>query len=320
MDASFHGGEQPAPVVVVGSVNADLVVTTRALPRPGETVTGGTFARHWGGKGANQAVAAARYGARVEFLGAVGDDDLGVGARDALEREGVGTGHLEVVEAATGVALIVVEEGGENQIAVAPGANRLVRARDLDRLLEGPSAPRPGVVLTGFEVPEAAVARVLESAPAAGWSVVVDPAPARPLAEVFAGSGAVLTPNRGELLAICRAAGREPDGDAVEASARWLAEEVIGGPVLVTLGGDGALLVAEGRLRRLAPPPVVPRDTTGAGDACTGVLGAALAEGRDLPEAAELAVAAGALATEREGARGGMPTGEALRTRLAATR
>lgn len=320
MDRPSEGGERCAPVIVVGSVNADLVVTTERLPRPGETVTGGTFARHWGGKGANQAVAAARYGARVELVGAVGDDDLGAGARGALEREGVGTAHLEVADAATGVALIVVEEGGENQIAVAPGANRLVEARDLDRLLEGPGAPRPGAVLTGFEIPEAVVAAVLRLGAAAGWRVVVDPAPARPLTEAFADSGAVLTPNRGELLAICRAAGRKADGDAVETSARWLAEEVTGGPVLVTLGGDGALLVAEGQVRRLAPPSVVPRDTTGAGDACAGVLGAALAEGRDLLEAAELAVAAGAIATEAEGARAGMPTGAALRARLAAAR
>lgn len=309
----------PARVLVVGSVNVDFVITTQRLPRPGETVTGGSFSRHRGGKGANQAVAAARYGAEVRFLGAVADDDLGEESIRALENVGVSTSHIERRDdASTGVAFIVVDSAGENQIAVASGANDLVDAAALPDLLGNSSGT--GVLLTVFEVPDEAIARTLEAGQAAGWQVVANPAPARDLVEEFRGSGAILTPNRGELTAIAREgedAGAEgPSQESLEETARRLAREVTGGPVIVTLGSDGALVVSADDAWRVAPPEVEVRDTTGAGDAFNGVLAAALAEGRPLREAVEVAVAAAAFSTETQGAREGMLTREELERRM----
>jgi ribokinase len=322
-----------AEVVVVGSVNADLVVSVRRLPRPGETVTGGLFARHGGGKGANQAVAAARAGARVAIAGAVGADDLGDEALRELAAEGIDVSAVARLEGvATGVAAIVVDERGENQIAVASGANAALGADEVEaalaRLLpagghdspgpagpddssprdsSGPAASRDssprdssgarGVVLLGHEVPEAAVAAGIRAARAAGWLAVLNPAPARALPDDVA--GLVLTPNADEAREL--AGEREP-----EAAARALAART-GAPVLVTLGAEGALLLDGDRIERLAAPPVDVVDTTGAGDALNGSLAAELAAGRPLREAVRFAVAAAALSTRAAGARAGMP-------------
>ncbi len=307
-----------ARVVVVGSVNVDFAVITRRLPRPGETVTGGTFSRHWGGKGANQAVAAARYGADVRLLGAVGEDDLGEASVAALQSAGVSTVHVEThADISTGVAFVVVDDSGENQIVVAPGANALVDAETLEDLLEDSSGS--GVLLTVFEVPDTAIRRTLEAGLTAGWQVVVNPAPARDLVEEFTDSGAILTPNQGELAAIAPAsaeAGEEGGSsqESLEEKARRLARQT-GAPVVVTLGADGALVVTEDEAWRIEPPQVEARDTTGAGDAFNGVLAAALAEGRALREAVEVAVAAAAVSIEAEGAREGMLSREELEKR-----
>src|SRR3954469_12218880 len=154
----------PGTVLVVGSINADLVVTLDALPAPGETVSGGRFARHGGGKGANQAVAAARLGAAGAMIGAVGADELGDAAVRELEAEGIDvSGVARLEDEATGVALIVVDAGGENQIAVASGANAAFAPREVS--LEG-----EGVVLLGHEVPDAAVLAGARAAAAAGWT------------------------------------------------------------------------------------------------------------------------------------------------------
>jgi ribokinase len=289
-------------VVVVGSVNADLVVTVRELPRAGETVSGGTFARHGGGKGANQAVAAARAGARVALVGAVGNDDLGDEALRELAGEGIDVSAVQRLDdVATGVAVIVVDERGENQIAVASGANAAltgdaVRAA-LPDLLSG-----AGVVLLGHEVPDEAVRAGAEIARAAGWQVILNPAPARALIDDL--RGVILTPNAEEARQLARgdldgAAGGEI---AVEVAARALGART-GAPVLITLGGDGALLDGE----RLAAPPVDVVDTTGAGDAVNGALAARLAAGEPLRDAVRFALAAASLSTRVPGAREGMP-------------
>jgi ribokinase len=288
-----------ARVVVVGSVNVDLVVSVGRLPRAGETVAGGTFARHGGGKGANQAVAAARAGAEVAMVGAVGADEMGGEALDELAAEGIDTTHVARLEGTpTGVAGIVVDDAGENQIAVASGANAALDAAAVDRALSQllGVAPR-GVVLTGNEVPEAVVVTAIRAAHAAGWLVVLNPAPARP-----AGSdqdGVVLTPNGDEA--------RELAGeDDVERAARVLAERT-SAPVLVTLGAEGALLLDGSDARRLPAPDVRVVDTTGAGDTVNGALAAELAAGRALEEAVRFALAAAALSTRAAGARTSMP-------------
>jgi ribokinase len=283
-------------VVVVGSVNADLVVSVRELPRAGETVTGGTFARHGGGKGANQAVAAARAGARVAFVGAVGADDFGDEALRALEAEGIDVSAVQrLPEVPTGVAAIVVDERGENQIAVASGANAALTGEAVAAAL-APLLTGHGVVLLGHEVPPEAVAAGAAAARAAGWQAILNPAPARELVDDL--EGVILTPNADE-------ARRLSGESAVEAAARALTART-NAPVLITLGGDGALLGDE----RFPVPPVEVVDTTGAGDAVNGALAACLAAGEPLRDAVRFALAAASLSTRSPGARAGMPRRE----------
>jgi ribokinase len=279
--------------VIVGSINADLVVVTDRLPAAGETTTGGTFAQHGGGKGANQAVAAARLGADVTMVGAVGDDDLGGAALRALRDEGIDIEHVAVVDQPTGVALIVVDRDGENQIAVASGANAEMFLGELD--LHG-----EGVVLLGHEVSAEVVAKAARAAADAGWPVVLNPAPARELPDVPI---AVLTPNRSE-------AAELTGEDDPEAAARALAERT-GAAVLITLGADGALLLEPGEaLTLLSATQVDVVDTTGAGDTVNGALAVELANGASLVDAARFALRAAAISTTKPGARGGMPRRE----------
>jgi ribokinase len=283
-----------AAVVVVGSVNADLVVAVERLPQAGETVTGGTFSRYGGGKGANQAVAAARLGARVRFVGAVGNDDLGDEALGQLAEEGVDVAAAaRLDDVATGVAVIVVDTQAENQIAVASGANAALTGAMVEQALELTGS---GVVLLGHEVPEEAVLAGVRAARAAGWTAILNPAPARALPDEL--DGVLLTPNADEARAL---AGE----DDVEAAARALAART-GAPVLVTLGADGALLL-DADAERLPAPRVTPVDTTGAGDTVNGAIAAELAAGRPLREAVGFALSAAALSTLKAGAREGMP-------------
>ena len=295
-----------AHVVVIASLNVDLVVVADRLPVPGETVLGGQFGTHDGGKGANQAVAAARVGAQVSVIGAVGSDPHGERAVASLAAEGIDTSRVRRLEAEpTGVAIIAVGPRGENQIVVAPGANALLELDDDDRVLIGSA----DVVLTSHEVPPATTIDALRTAHAAGITAILNPAPARALPYEILSLGPILTPNEHELVV---AIGNDVTDTALdELAARHR------GPIIVTQGPAGALL-AEGDRRerfdgRLAPRVV---DTTGAGDTFCGVLAAWLAEGRPLDEAIEAANAAGALSVAAIGARAGMPTREALDTFL----
>ena len=273
------------------------MVSVAELPRAGETVTGGRFARHGGGKGANQAVAAARAGASVAMVGAVGDDDLGDEALRELAAEGIdvaGVARLDGVP--TGVAAIVVDAAGENFVAVASGANAEIDAAVVEVAVPRLIGHGDGIVLLGHEVLAPVVAAGIRAGRAAGWRVVLNPAPARALADDL--EGVILTPNAHEARAL---AGE----DDVEAAARALAART-GAPVLVTLGAEGALLL-DGDVERLPAPSVDVVDTTGAGDAVNGALAAELAAGRPLREAARFAMAAAALSTRVAGARAGMP-------------
>ena len=275
-------------IAVVGSVNLDVVVGVPRLPRPGETVIGGDRRELPGGKGANQAVAAARLGSAVGFVGRVGADAAGRRLRDDLEAEGVDVAHLRADdEAPSGVALIGVEEGGENAIIVSPGANGRVGAEDVEAA--GELLASAGVVLLQHEIPRAAVAA---AAAAAAARLVVNPAPARELA----GRPDVLVPNRGELAQLAG------PGPPAEAATR------LGLPaVVVTLGAAGALVVEGSGAEAVSAPAVPVVDTTGAGDAFCGALADALDRGAELVEAARFAAAAAALSVTRDGARGGLP-------------
>ena len=287
----------PGTVLVIGSINADLVVTLDRLPEPGETVTGGRFARHGGGKGANQAVAAARAGARVRFAGAVGDDDLGAAAIEQLAVEGVDVGAVARLEGeATGVALIAVDRAGRNQIAVASGANARVGAALVARALEAAALGPGDVVLLGFEVPDAAVVAGARAAGAAGARAILNPAPARDVPDGALGHGVLLTPNGLEAAALTGET--EP-----AAAARALARRA-NAPVVVTVGADGALLADGDGVVEIAAPEVEVVDTTGAGDAFNGVLAAGLAAGAGIEEAARRAVEAASASVRRAGARG----------------
>jgi ribokinase len=306
-------------VIVVGSLNVDLVVRAPSLPGAGETVTGGTFSRHHGGKGGNQAVAAARLGASVSFVGAVGGDELGREARAALAAEGVAVEELRTLDAQpTGVALIVVDANGENQIAVASGANGTLDGALVDGAL---ARLRPGardVILVGHEIPTVGVRAALAAGRASGAVTILNPAPAGGLDRGTLGLADVVVPNRSELALLARRdaerVGRAgtPDSSPVAMAMRLLKPSAEGsgpGAILVTMGGAGALLVRDGHEAVELPAPAVEAiDSTGAGDALNGALAAGLAAGLGLEDAARRAVAAASLSTTRLGAREGLPT------------
>jgi ribokinase len=281
-------------VCVVGSANLDLVAATARLPAPGETVLGTDFAQHAGGKGLNQAVAAARAGAATAFVGAVGDDDAARILLAELAAAGIDTSLVGVRQRPTGRAVITVDERGENSIVVVPGANEEVVVDAL---------PSAAVLLVQLEVPVAAVADALRLARSAGAITVLNPAPATRLEGDLLRLVDVLVPNEHELALL---------GSAD----RLLADGV--GAVVTTLGGAGVRVVSPDGAWHVAPFHVLPVDTTGAGDAFCGTLAARLAAGDALDAAVRVAAAAGALATTRRGAVPSMPHAADVAALLAA--
>ena len=278
-------------VVVVGSVNVDFVVTVDRLPQEGQTVSGGSFERFGGGKGANQAVAAARAGAQVQLVGCVGTDAEGAAALAELAADQVDTTHVrQTSAAATGVALITVAADGGNQIAVAPGANRLVEEFPTEAL-----AGARGALLLSFEAPDPALCQAAEAAALAGWSVVVNPAPSRPLPPRLLACHPLLVPNEHEAADLT--------GESDPEQAAVLLQEQTGAAVIVTLGKQGALLCTADGVQHIAAPIVDAVDTTGAGDCLCGTLAAGIAQGLPLAEALSGAVAAASQSTLTPGAR-----------------
>ena len=301
----------PAGVYVVGSINTDLVVYVARLPEPGETLLGERFAQFAGGKGANQAVAAARAGARTAFYGAVGDDAYGRAGRASLEQAGVAAGGLLTLpEHPSGVALIVVDGRGENQIVVASGANLQFGA---ERVAPPPAAS--AVLLLQNEIAPATTYDCARRWHAAGARVVWNPSPVpaeAPPAEVLAAAEFVLV-NEVELAALRADLGAVSGAREIAAAARALVGG--GGPLrnlIVTLGADGCLWARRGitgsaELRRQPALPVTPLDTVGAGDCFCGVFAAALAAGAPTAAALQRAAAAAALSVQRAGAQPSMP-------------
>ncbi len=312
-------GQPPGRVIVVGSVNVDLVMRLPQLPAPGQTITGGELARYDGGKGANQAVAAARAGAATFLVGAVGAAD-GQPSVDALVADAVDVTAIDRCGAPTGHAIVLVDaDRGENQIAVAPGANALVSPGHVSAALGVLCLAPADVVVLSFELPVAALQTAAHAARSAGICLVVNPAPALPRSLDLV-SGAIITPNAGELAAIARIAGLPPSEHRspaeLEATAVALARRTAA-PVIVTLGPDGALLARPDGAEYFPGHRVTVRDTTGAGDTFTGVLAASLAAGQPLSSCVRRAVAASALAVTRDGARPGMPAAAAIDELLA---
>lgn len=302
-------------VIVVGSVNVDLVVRAARLPSVGETVTGGTFERHHGGKGGNQAVAASRLGKPTLFVGAIGDDAFGGEARAALAAEHVDTSRLFTIpDAATGVAVIIVDARGENMIGVASGANAALEPGMVAEAI-GRLGPLEGdVVMACHEIPTRTVAEALRVGRAAGATTILNPAPAPGLDAATVALADVLTPNRSELTLLAAAilgeeAAREVVTDPVGVAGRLLAAlpSAETAAIIVTLGALGARIVRRSGVEEVPAPTVAAIDSTGAGDAFSGALAASIAERRSLEDACHRAVAAGALATTQVGAREGMP-------------
>lgn len=298
-------------VVVVGSVNTDLVVRTATLPRPGETVPGGDFAVVGGGKGANAAVAAARLGATVAMVACVGEDAFGQARLADLAREGIGVGAVaRSAEAPSGVALIIVDERGENSIIVVPGANGLLGPERVANLDLGPG----DLLLTQLEVPLPTAEAALRRARAAGATTVLNAAPYVPAVASFLPLVDALVVNEleaADLLGWARIAVET----ALEAVGALLARGP--GAVALTLGAHGAF-VGRGDDRRHLPAPVVTVvDTTAAGDAFTGALAAGLAAEDDFFAAARRGVVAGSLAVTRPGAQPSLPRRDEVAALLA---
>jgi ribokinase len=291
------------PILVIGSLNMDLVVCCESLPHAGQTIVGGDFFAAPGGKGANQAVAAAKLGARVRMAGCVGRDEFGAALLAGLRAAGVGTDDVLPVDGPTGTALITVDAAGANTIVVVPGANAACDAALVDRALAG--AGGPGILLLQHEIPPRANARAIRAARAAGWLVMLNPAPARPVAPDLLQAIDVVTPNATEAAAIT---GRAvvSHADALAAARKLLAMGARA--ALVTLGGDGAVY-GEGTGAWHCPAvEVAAVDTTAAGDAYIGALAARLAEGQAPVQGLGFAAAAAALSVTRLGAQPSLPS------------
>lgn len=290
-------------IVVIGSANIDMVVRLAKLPGPGETVLGGGFYTAAGGKGANQAVAAARAGGLVAFVGRVGADAFGREVRQNLTRENIDTSALKSTPGtATGVALISVEPSGENAISVAPGANARLSPTDIDSARKVIEAA--GFVLIQLEIPIETVLRAVETAAAAGAAVILNPAPASALPESVFSRLFMMTPNKTEAAALT---GIEVAG---ESSARTAGRALLGrgcANVVVTLGKRGALLVSKSRAELFPAFAARAVDTTAAGDVFNGAMAAALAEGRTVEEAVVFANAAASISVTRSGAQPSCP-------------
>jgi len=281
-------------VVVVGSVNTDMMMSVPSLPAPGETVTGRRFASALGGKGANAAVAAAQLRAHTHLVACVGDDPHGDDARRALAEAGVDVAAIATGTAPTGVAMVLLDDAAENVIGVVPGANAELDAGHVTAALGALTSD--AVVIADLEIPDAAVLAAARGAHAHGWPFVLDPAPASPLTGELLALVDVLVPNAGELDAL------DPTGGQA-----LLAAGV--GAIVVTEGARGtSILRPGGQAMHLPAFAIDAHDSTGAGDAFCAALAVALAAGSDLAAAVARGAAAGALATRRAGAQGSPAT------------
>ena len=296
-------------IVVVGSSNTDMVVKAERIPVPGETVTGGQFVMAAGGKGANQAVAAARLGAEVTFVAKIGRDMFGDQAIDGYQKEGIVTDLiLRDPQRHTGVALIMVDRHGENLIAVASGANHALTPQDVERAAERIRAA--DAVMLQLETPMDTVQFTAQLAADAGVPVILDPAPAAPLDGSLLERVTYLTPNESEAERLTgipvqdEASAREAAAKLLQSGARH---------VIVTLGSQGALVAGPDGATLIPGYHVEARDSTAAGDAFNGGLASALAKGLSLEEAVRQANLVGALSVTRMGAQPSLPTEEQLR-------
>lgn len=299
---------EPPAIVVVGSLNVDFTYRVPRLPRPGETVTATGVFECFGGKGANQAIAAARAGGRVAMIGCVGEDDAGARYLAHLQREGIDTSGLRRVAAPTGSALITVDDRGENSIVVNPGANHALTPADLDAnaaLIRDARA-----LVMQLECPLATVLRAAEIAAEADTRVFLNPSPwLDELARIKFPARAVWIVNEQEASFVAGVAMANDRHDLDLARARAGAELLV-----VTRGARSTIAVSLAERWECPPPQVEPVDTVGAGDSFAGALAVALTEGRPVAHALLFANAAGALATLKPGAQTAIPTRDEIET------
>jgi len=288
-------------ILVIGSLNADLVVRVERFPAPGETISGEALAIIPGGKGANQAVAASRQGASVTMVGRVGSDSFGPTLTQNLQTNNVDTTHVHTDSSATGTAIIVVDADGQNNIVLSPGANGKVTPADVDSI----SFQDEKMLLLQLEIPLETVNHAASIAHQNGLRVILNPAPARQLPDSLLADVDILVPNESELQLL--SGHPVTDTDSAETAARTLLEKGVKS-VIVTLGANGALLVTEKKTTHVPIFKVDVVDTTAAGDAFIGGLATALIKDKSLEEAVRYGNASGALAATKFGAQPSLPT------------
>lgn len=290
-------------IAVVGSSNTDMVIKTSKLPLPGETILGGTFFMNPGGKGANQAVAAARLGGKVSFIAKIGVDVFGNEARKLLESENINTKYLVTDhDHPSGVALITVDAKGENCIVVAPGSNSKLIQSDIDHARE--EILRSDIVLMQLEIPLETVDYVASIAFEAGKKVILNPAPALQITDELLSKLYMITPNETEAELISGIPVMDTDSAAL--AARNLYDRGVK-VVIITLGSKGALLFAGKEAKLIPSPKVEAADTTAAGDVFNGAIAVAISEGLELDKAVEFACKAASVSVTRIGAQASAP-------------
>ena len=302
-------------VLVIGSITADVTAFADRLPLPGETVLGNDFTLVLGGKGANQAVSAAHFGTRTWMVGCIGQDPFADLTEGGLSEHGVQTELLRRVPGSTGVAHIRVNADGQNDIVITPLANAALGEEDVDQALETLRG-NVSVLLLQLEVRSAITAYAARAGRAAGLTVVLDPAPAVPVPEELWADVDIVTPNETEASVITGI--QVTDVTSAEQAGRWFLDRGTR-RAIVTLGSLGAVVVEGSTSSHFEPFEVQPVDTTAAGDAFTGTLGAALATGADVADAVRHGMAAGALAVTRPGASPSLPTRQEVLDLMATT-
>ena len=290
-------------IVVIGSCNTDMVINMERLPLPGETLLGGKFFMNSGGKGANQAVAAARLGGKVTFIAKVGNDPFGIRSIDQYKAEGIGTKHILIdKEQPSGVALILVDAQGENSIAVASGANASLLPRDIDHAQN--IIEESDILLMQLETPIETVEHAAQIARQAGRKVILNPAPARPLSDTLLECLYMLIANETEAEYISGT--QITDMDSVARAADIICGKGVEN-VVITLGAKGAFIKERSAYHQVPGMRVKAVDATAAGDTFCGAVCVALAEGRGITEAVDFANRAAAVTVTRMGAQSSLP-------------